>query len=75
MPVTYSDQSAGPSTRRAAGEQWSEGGGGTGAAVTSSSQMTKAELVALAKERGVATSGTKNELISRLGGVEGPARR
>ncbi len=75
MPVTYSDQSEGPSTRRANGEQWSEGDGGTGAAVTSSSQMTKAELAALAKERGLSTSGSKNDLIDRLAGVEGAGQR
>ena len=46
------------------------GSSGTGAAAKSSSTMTKNELVALAKERGVETSGTKNELISRLGGVD-----
>jgi hypothetical protein len=69
MPVTYSDESAGPSTRRAQGETWSEGGNGSGAAVTSSSQMTKAELQALAEERGLATSGTKQDLIDRLSGV------
>jgi hypothetical protein len=69
MPVRYSDQSAGPSTRRANGDEWAEGGGGTGAAVTSSSQMTKAELASLAKERGLSTSGSKADLIDRLSGV------
>lgn len=68
MPVRYSDESAGPSTRRARGEQWSEGG--SGAAVTSSSQMTRAELAALAKERGLSTSGSKAQLLDRLSGVE-----
>ncbi len=51
-------------------ERSNVGSSGTGAAATSSSQMTKSELVALAKERGVATSGTKDELISRLGGID-----
>ncbi len=45
------------------------GGGGSGAAVTSSSQMTKAELQQLAEQSGLATSGTKQDLIDRLSGV------
>ncbi len=69
MPVTYTEQSAGPSTRRAQGEDWG-GDGGAGYAVKSSSSMTKAELVELAKERGVPSTGSKNELISRLGGID-----
>jgi hypothetical protein len=68
MPVTYSEQSAGPSTRAAGGVAPAESRPTT--AATSSSQMTRAALVALAKERGLSTSGTKRELISRLGGVE-----
>jgi hypothetical protein len=67
MPVRYSDQSAGPSTRRAVGEEW--GSSGSGAAATSSSQMTKAELVALARHWGLSGSGSKADLISRLSGV------
>jgi hypothetical protein len=69
MPVRYSDQSAGPSTRRAYGEEW--GSSGLGFAVTSSSQMTKAALQDLAASRGLSTSGTKAQLIDRLAGVEG----
>lgn len=45
------------------------GAGGSGAAVTSSSQMTKAELQALAEQRGLPTSGSKQELLDRLSGV------
>jgi len=67
MPVRYSDQSAGPSTRRAEGVVWSAGG--ESVAGTSSSQMSKAELAALAKERGLSTSGSKAQLIDRLSGV------
>lgn len=67
MPVTYSEQSAGPSTRRAHGQTWEHTG--TGAAATSSSEMSKAELQALAAERGLSTSGTKQQLIDRLSGV------
>lgn len=68
MPVRYSDISAGPSTRRATGDEW--GAEGSGAAVTSSSQMTKSALQQLAAERGLPTSGTKAQLIDRLAGVE-----
>lgn len=67
MPVRYSSESAGPSTRRAADQQW--GSEGSGAAVTSSSQMTKAALQQLAAERGLPTSGTKAQFIDRLAGV------
>lgn len=69
MPVRYSSLSAGPSTRRADGIEPAEGTG-SGAAVTSSSQMTRAELVALAKERGLATSGSKAQLLTRLSGID-----
>ena len=51
-------------------ERTNQGSNGSGVAAKSSSSMTKAELVELAKERGVDTSGTKNELISRLGGID-----
>ena len=51
-------------------EKVAGGTGGTGAAVTSSSEMTKTELQELAAERGLATSGTKADLIDRLAGVE-----
>jgi len=68
MPVRYSDQSAGPSTRRAEGVAPRESQ--ETVAVTSSSQMTKAELAALAKERGLSTSGTKKQLIERLSGLD-----
>lgn len=44
-------------------------GGGSGAAVTSSSQMSKDELKALAESRGLPTSGTKADLLDRLSGV------
>ncbi len=50
--------------------QRNAGSSGSGAAATSSSQMTKAELQQLAKERGLATSGSKDTLISRLGGLD-----
>ena len=42
------------------------GTGGSGAAVTSSSQMTKKELQDLAAERGLPTTGSKNDLLDRL---------
>lgn len=42
----------------------------SGAAATSSSQMTKQELQALAAERGLPTSGTKKQLIERLSGLD-----
>lgn len=67
MPVSYSDQSAGPSTRRAEGVVAPESR--PTAAVTSSSQMSKAELQALSEERGLPTSGTKKQLIERLSGL------
>lgn len=67
MPVTYSDNSSGPSTRRWLDQEWGEGG--TTVAVTSSSQMSKAALQALAAERGLATSGSKADLIARLSGL------
>lgn len=69
MPVQYTDDSAGPSTRRANGEDWG-GDGGSGFAAKSSSSMSKEELKELAEERGLPTSGTKDDLISRLAGVE-----
>lgn len=47
-----------------------EGSGGSGAAVTSSSQMTKAALQDLAASRGLPTSGSKADLIDRLSGNE-----
>lgn len=65
MPVRYSDESSGPSTRRAQGEQWGEDVG-AGASVTSSSQMTKRALQDLAASRGLPTSGSKADLIDRL---------
>jgi hypothetical protein len=68
MPVRYSDQSAGPSTRQAEGVATPEPR--QTQAVTSSSQMTRAPLAALAKERGLPTSGSKADLISRLAGVD-----
>lgn len=68
MPVSYSPESSGPSTRRWLDQEW--GSAGSGAAVTSSSQMTRAELVALAKERGLPTSGSKAQLIDRLAGLD-----
>ena len=68
MPVRYSDQSAGPSTRRAEGVVPRESQ--ETVAVTSSSQMSKAALQALAAERGLSTSGTKQQLIDRLAGVD-----
>lgn len=67
MPVHYSEQSEGPSTRRWLDQEWGEGG--TTEAVTSSSQMTKGALQALAAERGLSTSGTKAQLIERLSGL------
>ena len=42
---------------------------GSGAAATSSSQMTKAELQDLAVSRGLSTSGSKKQLLDRLSGV------
>ncbi len=68
MPVTYSDQSDGPSTRQANGDPLYEGG--ETEAVLSSSNMSKAALKALAEERGLPTSGSKDDLISRLAGVD-----
>lgn len=62
MPVRYSLESSGPSTRRA------QPAGGTSAEFTlfDYAAMTKAQLRALAEERGAATSGTKDDLIARL---------
>jgi hypothetical protein len=68
MPVSYSDQSAGPSTRRANGVPVAESR--PTQAVTSSSQMSKAALQELASSRGLPTTGTKAQLIDRLAGVE-----
>lgn len=68
MPVSYSEQSEGPSTRRWLDQEW--GSTGSGAAVTSSSQMSKGALQQLAAERGLPTSGTKAQLLDRLAGVE-----
>lgn len=62
MPVTYSTDSAGPSTRRSL----------TGAmsaptyTYTDYETLTKAELAAEAEARGLAKSGTKAELVARL---------
>ena len=42
----------------------------SGTAATSSSQMSKQELQALAAERGLPTSGTKKQLIERLSGLD-----
>lgn len=67
MPVRYSDLSAGPMTRRADGVP-SPVSRET-VSVMSSSQMSKAALQALAAERGLATSGSKNQLLDRLSGV------
>jgi hypothetical protein len=66
MPVTYSEESAGPSTRGLGGDGVSR----PTTAVTSSSQMTKAALQELAESRGLPTSGSKSDLIDRLAGVE-----
>lgn len=61
MPVHYSKDSAGPSTRRALlGVMYFEP---TGPEYDS---WTKAELVAEAKARGLAATGTKADLIARL---------
>jgi hypothetical protein len=62
MPVKYSKLSAGPSTRRTAGEKTEP----AASAATSLAQMTKAELVALAKHWGLPAEGTKADLILRL---------
>lgn len=59
MPVRYSNESSGPSTRQASGEQPPR-------VVADLSTLTKAQLVAVAELRGVATSGTKAELLARL---------
>lgn len=68
MPVRYSDESEGPSTRRWLDQEWGESR--PTAAVTSSSQMTKAALQQLAAERGLPTMGTKAQLLERLSGID-----
>ena len=60
MPVRYSNESSGPSTRRV--EMLEP----TVTVRTDFAKLTKAELVAVAELRGVATSGTKAELLARL---------
>ena len=59
MPVSYSSHSAGPMTRRVVlgPEQMKD---------LAYYEMTKAELQAAAKARGLSTSGTKDALIQRL---------
>ncbi len=69
MPVTYSELSAGPSTRRANGDPEPESR--PTQASTSSSQMTVKALREFAASRGLPTSGSKKQLIDRLAGVEG----
>jgi hypothetical protein len=63
MPVQYSKESDGPSTRRARG-----GGYITHEMAKDLAYYTKtkAELQALLKHMGLPTSGTKDELIERL---------
>lgn len=60
MPVTYSTDSAGPSTRR------SLTGVMSAPAYTDYETLTKAQLAAEAEARGLAKSGTKAELVARL---------
>ncbi len=67
MPVTYTEESEGPSTRGLSGDGESR----PTTAATSSSQMTVAALRELAADRGLPTSGSKKQLIDRLAGVEG----
>jgi hypothetical protein len=66
MPVTYSEESAGPSTRGLDGSDESR----PTTAVTSSSQMKVSALRELAADRGLPTTGSKKDLIDRLAGVE-----
>jgi len=89
MPVKYSKLSAGPSTRRTAGEKTEPTASDAAQAMTelakaglsvqdsldaargtlqlaTAAQMTKAELVALAKHWGLPAEGTKADLILRL---------
>lgn len=61
MPVRYSDQSSGPSTRRAKEDQPEE-------PIGDYSEYTKAELQEVAEALGLPTSGTKAVLIARLSG-------
>jgi hypothetical protein len=65
MPVTYTEESEGPSTRGLGG-----GESRPTTAATSSSQMKVSALRDLAAERGLPTSGSKQQLIDRLAGVE-----
>jgi hypothetical protein len=81
MPVRYSEQSAGPMTRReeenpflsdmieytSARIEYPASSQASGV-FNSPGVMTKAELQALAVERGLSTSGTKADLIERLTG-------
>jgi hypothetical protein len=60
MPVRYSDQSAGPSTRRSGEDS------GFVDYDYDYSTFTKAELKAAAEEKGVSSLGTKAELIARM---------
>ena len=59
MPVRYTEESAGPSTRRVVvTPQMAED--------LSLFSLTKAELVAEAEKRGLPKTGTKDELIERI---------
>ncbi len=74
MPTTWNQERWTDGGYNDAGDRVYErnaGSSGGGTAATSSSQMSKAELAALAKQRGLSTSGSKSQLIDRLAGVEG----
>lgn len=62
MPVRYSKDSAGPSTRRVLSQEMIED--------MEYYSMSKAELQAEAEKLGLPKSGTKNELIERLQAAE-----
>lgn len=61
MPVRYSALSAGPSTRRNAPQ--------AAAPSVDYAKLSKAELQQEASARGLATSGTKADLVARLKGT------
>ncbi len=75
MPTTWNTERWADAGYNEAGdrvyERTSGGGNGSGAAAVSSSQMSKKALQQLAAARGLPTTGTKDQLIDRLAGVEG----
>ncbi len=74
MPTTWNEERWTDGGYNEAGDRVYErnaGSSGSGAAATSSSQMSKSALQELAASRGLSTSGSKQQLIDRLAGVEG----